>query len=301
MPYSWITPVTDRDYYRDVYVAQSELNKKKQNISYEIGFLKGCLNYTDLNRIENNMHVLAEMLSVSIAESTIWSNVSIPTNSEQSRILGSAVTVRSAFISKYPEMEEIESVPPLLLNWENFNQLERLQLTMYEKITEPQSYDETKIAVVKLDENMQKTDVIQYFDTIYDAYLFMYLHAGENFCHVHIGNRSQAVPTMDNDMYDSRNLYSIDIPEGVTAIPDNFFGNCTNLSIISIPSTIISIGYYAFSGASSLSNITIPSSVVTIEEGAFENCDLAIIINKPESSISGAPWGATNATITWTG
>lgn len=321
MPYSWITPVTDRDYYRDVYVAQSELNKKKQNISYEIGFLKGCLNYTDLNRIENNMHVLAEMLSVSIAESTIWSNVSIPTNSEQSRILGSAVTVRSAFISKYPEMEEIESVPPLLLNWENFNQLERLQLTMYEKITEPQSYDETKIAVVKLDENMQKTDDIHEFDYLYKVGAYLSENP-DSMYHLRGGKKcTNIIPNWYSDFIAIDNLYSVDIPDGVTELtasafqrchnlvsvnlPDSIetfdesdsmssgklgeqFANCTSLASVKLPNKLKEIPSFAFSGCTSLKSIIIPDSVTEIKRAAFSDCTSleSVIIGKGVTAIN---------------
>ena len=53
-----------------------------------------------------------------------------------------------------------------------------------------------------------------------------------------------------------------------------------------------------------LSNaVTIPSSVETIGAGYFWNSPnlTTIYVNKPVDSISGAPWGATNATVIWNG
>ena len=80
--------------------------------------------------------------------------------------------------------------------------------------------------------------------------------------------------------YIERTITSIDIPDGVTVIGSDAFTGCTSLTSISIPSTVTIIGNQTFTGCTSLTSIT---------------------INKPEGSISGAPWGATNATVTWTG
>lgn len=79
----------------------------------------------------------------------------------------------------------------------------------------------------------------------------------------------------------SRNLVSIDIPEGVTSIGNGAFIACTSLANIEIPSTITSIGGNVFSGCTALKTIT---------------------IDKPEGSITGAPWGAPSTTqIIWNG
>ena len=67
--------------------------------------------------------------------------------------------------------------------------------------------------------------------------------------------------------------------EGITDIPDGIMYNCAALEKVEIASTVETIGASSFY-ASNLAEI---------------------IIHKPQNSISGAPWGATNATITWTG
>ena len=96
---------------------------------------------------------------------------------------------------------------------------------------------------------------------------------------------------------------SIVIPEGVTEIADELFYLDPYLTSVTLPSTITTIGARAFWRCYALPSITIPSSVTSIEEEAFIECNslTSIIVNKPAGSISGAPWGAEHATVTWGG
>lgn len=98
-------------------------------------------------------------------------------------------------------------------------------------------------------------------------------------------------------------LESIDLPDEIRAISDECFRNCTALSEVSMPSNLMSIGKWAFQNCTSLTSIEIPSGVTSINELAFNGCTnlTEITVNKSQDSISGAPWGATNATIAWTG
>ena len=80
-------------------------------------------------------------------------------------------------------------------------------------------------------------------------------------------------------------LLKVHIPEGnykiLTQQSFNYYGTRPPLTEIFIPSTITSIDSDTFSGMFTFGG--------------------NIIIDKPEGSIEGAPWGATNATVTWTG
>lgn len=58
---------------------------------------------------------------------------------------------------------------------------------------------------------------------------------------------------------------------------------------------------YAFNGASGLTSISIPQSVNTIGANAFNENLQTLSINRAQDAITGSPWGATNATISWTG
>lgn len=59
----------------------------------------------------------------------------------------------------------------------------------------------------------------------------------------------------------------------------------------------------AFMGFRRMTSINIPNRVISILSTAFTNCTnlKTITINLPQDSISGAPWGAKNATVVWTG
>ena len=102
---------------------------------------------------------------------------------------------------------------------------------------------------------------------------------------------------------DCANLNSITIPCGVTSIENNTFSGCTNLNSIIIPCSVTSIKFNAFSRCTNLNSITIPCSVTNIENNTFSGCTniTEIKVNKPQDSIPGAPWGATNAQVIWTG
>lgn len=71
---------------------------------------------------------------------------------------------------------------------------------------------------------------------------------------------------------ESRNIVSVEIPEGVTNIDTWAFGSCSNLTSVSIPESIERIGDGAFSYCSSLTDLTIPKNVTFIGESAFGDC-----------------------------
>lgn len=102
------------------------------------------------------------------------------------------------------------------------------------------------------------------------------------------------------------------LSEGITEI-GNYAFNSLCVGKIHFPESLKVIGAYILPTGWSDSNwdeypmrdITIPSGVTTIDPQAFagpgDNVVKTITVNKPENSIPGAPWGATNATVIWTG
>lgn len=74
--------------------------------------------------------------------------------------------------------------------------------------------------------------------------------------------------------FQSKNIVSIKIPNGVTVIDYGAFQNCIALSSVKLGNSITAIGQLAFSKCSSLQDITIPYSVTTIYRNAFEYCGL---------------------------
>lgn len=126
--------------------------------------------------------------------------------------------------------------------------------------------------------------------------------------------------------YNCESLALTSLPEGITTIDESALRNCSKLALTSLPDSITSIGQYAFAycprlaltslpdGLTTINNyafrycvglttITIGSAIKTIGTTAFEGCTNleTIIINRAEGTVSGAPWGATNATVQWVG
>lgn len=66
---------------------------------------------------------------------------------------------------------------------------------------------------------------------------------------------------------------NVELPFGVTEIPDCAFMLLTNLISITIPNSVTSIGNMAFSMCDSLTSVTIPNSVISIGENAFSGCN----------------------------
>lgn len=104
-----------------------------------------------------------------------------------------------------------------------------------------------------------------------------------------------------NAFWTCTSLKSITIPHSMTEIQSNLFSGCTSLTDVTIPDSILRIYSRAFVNCTSLTTIHIPSSITTIINDAFYGCTNldTIYVDKPTGSISGAPWGAPNATVVW--
>ena len=99
--------------------------------------------------------------------------------------------------------------------------------------------------------------------------------------------------------YCCTNIALTSLPEGIASIGYYAFYFCTNLALTSLPSGITSIGDYAFSSCTSLTTLTFKGTPTSISSSAFKDCTNLTNIYVPwaEGAVSGAPWGATNATI----
>lgn len=109
------------------------------------------------------------------------------------------------------------------------------------------------------------------------------------------------VPTSFNVV---ANLTEIEVPTGIIEIGSYAFSSSSShLAKVTLPETVTNIQQKAFENCTALTNIEIPANVNAIYANAFSGCtNLATItVHKAEGSISGAPWGATNATVVWDG
>lgn len=89
------------------------------------------------------------------------------------------------------------------------------------------------------------------------------------------------------------------LPSGLTKVGDYVFYNYTNLALTSLPNGVTSIGSYAFSDCTGLTEITFKGKPNSISTSAFKGCTNLTTIRVPwaEGEVSGAPFGATNATL----
>ena len=97
------------------------------------------------------------------------------------------------------------------------------------------------------------------------------------------------------------NLALTSLPEGLTSIGSRAFQNCTTLALTSLPESLTSIYDRAFQGCTSLTSVTFKGTPTIIASLLFYDCTFLTDIKVPwaEGAVSGAPWGATNATITY--
>ena len=88
------------------------------------------------------------------------------------------------------------------------------------------------------------------------------------------------------------------LPDSLTTISKYAFFGCPKLAITSVPASVTSIGIYAFYNAT-FKEITFKGTPTSIGTAAFGGCTYLKTIRVPWSSgaVSGAPWGATKATI----
>ena len=97
------------------------------------------------------------------------------------------------------------------------------------------------------------------------------------------------------------NLALTSLPDGLTNIGEEAFGRCTSLALTSLPEGLTSIDQGAFTNCTSLTSITFKGTPTSINSDAFNGCTNLTDIKVPwaEGAVKNAPWGATNATITY--
>ena len=110
------------------------------------------------------------------------------------------------------------------------------------------------------------------------------------------------VRELGNYAFSGCGLNSVDLST-VVKMGKEVFGNCDSLRNVAIPSNIKNVPENAFYSCRYLTTAQIANGVETIGTNAFRGCHelTTITINKPSGSIPGAPWGAPNATVIWTG
>ena len=102
--------------------------------------------------------------------------------------------------------------------------------------------------------------------------------------------------------YTCYKIKTIAFPANLVEICESAFQNCNGLKQLTFPAGLEKIGQSAFSYCSALSEVTFEGTPTQLHtNGIFWNCGDLHTINVPwaEGEVSGAPWGATNATINY--
>ena len=104
-----------------------------------------------------------------------------------------------------------------------------------------------------------------------------------------------------NVFYGCTSLALTSLPEGITGIGGNAFSKCTSLALTSLPEGLKSIQEFAFSNCTGLTSIVFKGTPDSIASSVFQDCTNLTEIKVPwaEGTVANAPWGATNATITY--
>lgn len=98
----------------------------------------------------------------------------------------------------------------------------------------------------------------------------------------------------------SYNITKVKLSNNLTELKSGIFYGCSLENIV-IPDKVTTIETEAFTNCKKIASITIPNEVINIHSYTFGGCENLknINIKKAENSISGSPWGAPNATVTW--
>ena len=112
--------------------------------------------------------------------------------------------------------------------------------------------------------------------------------------------------TVDTGTYGDRSpfadcpsLTEIQLPDGMTRVPDYAFSGLASLERVVFPASISEIGSRAFNGCSGLTSVTLPEQTAKLDSYAFSDCTALQEIRLPESLTqieSGAFYGCTALT-----
>jgi len=125
----WIVPVVDRT-LRDVQDALAQIEAWRTQVANgqtpTVTELKGCLNATDLNRIEANTKYISKFLrgygfQANVTTKVDWTDESLPNATDVKRIIDNIKEIRN----KYYEPAGMPSLPQTMVSFSDINAIER--------------------------------------------------------------------------------------------------------------------------------------------------------------------------------
>lgn len=125
----WIVPVVDRTLL-DVQNALTQIEAWRSQFTAgqtpTVTELKGCLNVTDLNRIEANTRYISEFVrgygfQTNVTTKVDWTDECLPNVDDVNRIIDNIKEIRN----KYYEPAGMPSLPQTMVNFSDINAIER--------------------------------------------------------------------------------------------------------------------------------------------------------------------------------
>ena len=125
----WIVPVVDRTLL-DVQNALTQIEAWRSQFAAgqtpTVTELKGCLNVTDLNRIEQNTLYISQMIrgygfQTDVTVKTDWTESGLPNADDVNRIINNIKEIRD----KYYEPAGMPSLPQTMVSFSDINAIER--------------------------------------------------------------------------------------------------------------------------------------------------------------------------------
>lgn len=139
-PFTWIEPVLDRS-QTDVDCARMLLSMSweelttEQKEAFQKG-LKGCLNRTDLERIENNIQILLDVFEIN-SSTYVGAVPEFPTTTYFKQMQRNVEAIRTAYFVH----DDTPNTPELPFNtWQKFNDIEKILSDVYEVVSSQLKY-----------------------------------------------------------------------------------------------------------------------------------------------------------------
>ena len=134
----WIVPVVDRT-LGDVQDALAQIEAWRAQVANgetpTVTELKGCLNVTDLNRIEANTRYISQFLQgygyqMNVTTKVDWTDESLPNATDVNRIIDNIKEIRN----KYYEPAGMPSLPQTMVSFSDINAIEQSLLLFREML-----------------------------------------------------------------------------------------------------------------------------------------------------------------------
>ena len=149
----WITPIYDRT-LQDVEFAKTKIAEWITGESSVVYDLKGCLNVSDINRIESNINYLSGNLkSLGYSNNTYnktWDRLGLPNQQDISRITNNVKELITAFC----QQSSAPNVPDKMVDFNDINAIEK-------------NLDLIKELIDKMVNSFKKSGALQSGQTIY--------------------------------------------------------------------------------------------------------------------------------------